>query len=197
MKIVFYDQIDCNSMLYNDLVKLLACCDTEFVPPLSSREGTRQKVFRENTEMSLSIVPTEYVNALMQQKSILALSDDHLVGFMSFIFDFEDNELFEPIYNKSGCNNYISTICIDPSYRKQGIASMLYSYIENDLPDPAKSCYVSTRTWSTNTGHLELLKKRGYTLTHTILRNRAHDGVEIDTVYYCKELKQIGGRING
>lgn len=51
--------------------------------------------------------------------------------------------------------------------------------------------YVSTRTWSTNISHINLLKKRNYENTYTIRNDRIlEDGTKVDTVYFGKNLRR-------
>ena len=109
---------------------------------------------------------------------------------MSFIYNYERNEFFNK--NKiDDINNYISTICVRKEFRRKGITEQMYWYIENSLPKDMSSQYVSTRTWSTNISHINLLKKRNYEITHTIRNDRIlKDGTKVDTVYFGKNLRR-------
>ena len=188
MEITYYDSLEDFPSFQNDLMKLLITCDEEFIPALSSRIGTLQKGFRFEIYIGNDRIPQEYFNALLKQKFILILNNNRIIGFMSFVHGFYDNEFFSPVFSADGINNYVSTICVDPDFRNKGLANNLYSYIEGNLPDNVKSSYISTRTWSTNTGHINLLIKRNFTLTHTLYRDRIENGKEIDSVYYCKKI---------
>jgi hypothetical protein len=109
--------------------------------------------------------------------------DGNIAGFMSFIHNYRD-KVFDS-YN-IGTNNYISTLCVDLKYRHQGLANLLYSYIENDLPIEIRSSFTSTRTWSSNSSHLSLLNKRNYVLVKRVINDREYHGKVADTVYLAK-----------
>lgn len=172
----------------NNILDILVECDKEFVPPLSSRNSTRQVDFNFKGIYDTDKKPIEYLKKITEQHNILVIQDGAVIAFMSYIYDYDRNEFFNK-KNIDDINNYISTICVRKEFRSKGIAEKMYEYIENALPKDISSQYVSTRTWSTNISHINLLKKRNYENTHTIKNDRIlEDGTKVDTVYFCKKL---------
>lgn len=109
---------------------------------------------------------------------------------MSFIYNYDRNELFNK-NNIDDINNYISTICVKKEFRRKGITGKMYEYIENVLPKDTASQYVSTRTWSTNIAHINLLKKRNYDNTYIMKNDRTlEDGTKVDTLYFGKNVRR-------
>ena len=172
----------------NDILDILTECDKEFIPSLSSRSSTEQTDFITIENKNINNKPLKYLNKVVEQNNILVIDNGTIIAFMSFIHNYKseffNNDNFQDI------NNYISTICVRKNFRNQGIAEILYEYIENNLPKDIKSQYVSTRTWSTNIPHISLLKKRNYEITHISKDDRAlPNGDKIDTFYFGKRLR--------
>lgn len=179
--------IKCKNYM-NNILDVLIECDKEFVPPLSSRNSTKQADFNFIGIYDTDNKPMEYFKKITEQHNILAIEDGIVIAFMSFIYNYDRNELFNK-NNINDINNYISTICVRKEFRRKGITEKMYEYIENDLPNDIASQYVSTRTWSTNISHINLLKKRNYENTYTIKNDRIlDDGAKVDTVYFCKNV---------
>lgn len=189
IKFEFLDQIDLNTDVAKSVYNLLIECDKEFVPPLSTRNTTTQVNFNLGCLLS-DLCPYEYWINILKQQNILAIVDDFIVGIMSFRFNYKFDEAFDINIPKDALNNYVSTICVNKDYRKYGIAGKLYNYIENNLPNKYKSDYVSTRTWSTNKSHINLLYKYSYSLAYTIANDREYDGTKLDTLYFLKHLEK-------
>lgn len=162
-----------------EIKRLLVTADEEFIPPLSGRDGTTQTTGLDDVaDISDGVGEAieEYYRQCIDQQFILAHEGDHLAGFLSFRHDYRADALGE--YTPA---NYISTIIVDPQDRRQGIARRMYETLLRDLPDDVRLPYVTTRTWSTNEGHLQLLDELGFENIHTIPDDR---GEGIDTVYY-------------
>lgn len=163
---------------HDDIVRLLVMTDKEFVPPLSARSDTTQTDFHamaaaQGEKCSISL----YFKALLRQGFILAIADDKVVGFLSYIKDYVIlNEIEVPEKNA-----YVSTICVDPGYRRRGITNHFYELLEAN-PD---NQLVYTRTWSQNDSHLGLLRRRNYECILEVADDRASG---ISTVYYAKRL---------
>ncbi len=122
--------------------ELVKEADTEFVPALSSRGSTTQKIMAGTAENS---EPTDYYNCLLNQSFILATEGDKVVGFLSYIPDYNlDNDI------KLLCD-YISTIIIKKEHRRNGYTTQMYKA----LMEHRKGKTIATRTWSQNTtfGH--------------------------------------------
>jgi len=163
---------------YDEIICLLILTDNEFIPPLSSRRNTTQEIFHfDEDKKSKSI--SNYFQALKKQKFILASIDSKIIGFLSYI----KNHIITDV-NVLSNNAYVSTICIDPEYRRRGITNCFYEKLEIDINNQL----VYTRTWSQNISHINLLIKRNYKLIHEIINDRASG---INTVYYAKTLDGI------
>ena len=142
----------------DDILDILVECDTEFVPILSSRTTTKQTDFNSIEIYDTNTKPTEYFINITKQHNILAIQDNKVIAFMSFIYNYDRNEFFNK-KDIDDVNNYITSICVKKDFRRQGIAEKLYDFVENSLPNDISSQYISTRTWSTNIAHLSILKK--------------------------------------
>lgn len=153
---------------------LLKEADQEFIPPLSSRTSTDQKDLLPG-KLKKSEGPVQYFEVLKDQQFILALKDDEVVGFLSYMSDYKLEVLNScdtlPVY-------YISTIIVRPDWRNKGLTKKMYK----ELLQNSRGI-VATRTWSTNHAHIHILKELGFTLFSKIADDR---GKGIDTVYYLK-----------
>lgn len=147
--------------------------DNEFIPPLSARNSTIQKNFQINYASFNE--PVAYFNIMKSQKNIIALQRKKAVAIMSFIPDYSIS-----IPGAVLRGNYVSTVITEKFVRGQGLAEALYKKII-ELKSPS----VITRTWSTNTAHIHILKKLGFNNCYTIPNDR---GNGIDTVYYERKL---------
>ena len=190
IKFEFWDQIDLSTEIAKSIYDLLVTCDKEFVPPLSTRNTTTQIGF-DSTCIVSDKQPYQYWTNILNQKNILAIVGDNVVGIMSFKYNYKLSGHFDTDIQKDAINNYVSTICINKNYRGNGIAGKLYDYIENNLPKKYKSDYVSTRTWSTNINHINLLYKYSYKLIYTIENDRECDGNKLDTLYFIKHIESL------
>jgi len=163
----------------NKIKYLLELVDEEFIPPLSSREGTTQtKLSSYNKKIELD----SYFKSMMNQVNIVMTLDDNLLGFVSF----RDNHTVDLLEKYSPCN-YLSTIAVNREFRGEKIASNLYDFMIHEVTKKYPSKYLLTRTWSTNYKHINLLNKLGFELVKSI-KNQRGDG--IDTVYYALKLDQ-------
>jgi ribosomal protein S18 acetylase RimI-like enzyme len=165
---------------HEGLKEILTMTDDEFVPPLSARVSTTQECLRDIATNQGENPMSAYFQVLSKQSFIIAVSDDAIVGFLSYLKNKSFNGV--PIADE---NIYVSTICVHPEYRRSGLASRFYDEVEKNKEYPV----IYTRTWSKNQSHIHLLEKRGYKMLQRIADDR---GVGIDTIYYAKE-----GRDNG
>lgn len=154
-----------------DIWALLVAADAEFVPPLSSRTQTTQTALS-GGEAGAS--PRQYFLGLLQQSFLLTEENGRVVGFLSF----------RPAYRfeKNGMDfvcNYISTIIVAKSHRKQGLTSKMYG----KLFEISGKTPIVTRTWSENAAHIALLHKLQF---REILRIPDDRGPGIDTVYFLR-----------
>ncbi|MCR5320227.1 MAG: GNAT family N-acetyltransferase [Lachnospiraceae bacterium] len=154
--------------------RILYKADGEFVPALSSRNGTTQKNLSGGATATAD--PVEYFEVMRQQAFVLALEGEKVVGFLSFI----PHHRIEMAGEKVVCA-YVSTIVVDPAYRGKGLTEGMYEKLFDEIED---NC-VATRTWSKNHAHIHILEKEHFRLADTLKDDR---GLGIDTVYYVKEL---------
>lgn len=186
IELKFEEEIDINTVLAKSIYDILVSCDNEFVPPLSTRNATTQTDF--NSIVSCEI-PYQYWINILKQKNILAYVDDCLAGFMSFKCNYDIGNWFNVKIGKNIINNYISTVCIYKDYRRLGLAKKMYNYIENNLPNKYRSNYISTRTWSTNINHINLLYQCNFLLVNTIPDDREYNDLKFDTLYFGKKIE--------
>lgn len=187
MNILYIGEIDETDVYNYGLVNLLLTTDQEFFPPLSYRNSTRDQIFDDTKTINHSSDIEPYISAIRKQKNILALEDNQVCGFLSFIHDYRD----ETLGSEYAVNNYVSTICVNPQHRRLGIANLLYRYLEKSLPDSIKSKYITTRTWKDNFRHINLLTQRNYCLVHRIANHRKYNDIITDTVYFAKSLNYL------
>ena len=166
----------------DEIRRLLAAADDEFVPPLSAREGTTQT---EGLSEQRNDVLDEYYEQCIDQSFILAYEADTVYGFLSFKrgYDIEEFGQYTP-------STYVSTVIVDPDTRREGYARAMYEELLTNTPEEIRDPYVTTRTWSTNDRHLNLLDDLGFELLERVEDDRG-DG--IDTVYYGIEVEQFDG----
>ena len=158
------------------LWQLLVAADNEFVPSLSSRGDTTTKRLVTDTSSSRD-GPRRYFNDTLSQWIIFGLTNQRVVGMMSFIPHYNADILG----NWSPCS-YLSTLIVDKSYRRRGVARHLYGFLiehSRKIGDVA----VGTRTWSTNVGHLAILDDLGFIPAKTIPDHRAPG---VDTIYFAR-----------
>ena len=172
MVIEFYDKLDKEKYI-NNIRQLLEKCDKEFVPPLSVRQSTTQTSLKDLNTNSNSI--EDYLKNIKDQDIIVALDNDIVVGFMTY----KKNYTCEHISTNYSINIYITTILVDPEFRKRGITKEFYRLLLDRYGDR----YIFTRTWSTNIPHINLLTSLNF-YEHCVLENdRGHN---IDTIYFCR-----------
>jgi len=162
----------------NSIFDILRLCDKEFFPPLSQRTGTMQTDFAKKSEAAGL---EAYFDEILKQRAILAQDDGgKIIGFLSFRLNPET-----PILAQYFPIAHITTICVSPTGRGQGIGRSFYDFLFRWCEQHGVRT-ISTRTWSTNAGHLSLLRKLEFETIHTIANDR---GEGVDTLYYLKELK--------
>jgi len=167
----------CTEDIYEQLKELLFRVDDEFVPSLSSREGTTQKYLHSGNKKNEI---KSYYQEMRIQHNIVCTSNNKLLGFISFI----SNHEIDILENYTPCN-YLSTIAVDPNYRGRKIASKLYQFFIDKSTIIFKANYLVTRTWSTNKEHINLLHKLGFKLAKIVPNAR---GEGIDTIYFSLDL---------
>ena len=156
--------------------ELLKKCDQEFVPPLSQRTSTTQRVLGDSASDERG-EPRSYFRQLCGQSAILAVEQGRVLGFMSY----RERHVCEDVQDLV-ITIYVTTIIVDPPHRGQKLTQRMYQKLldiaqRRDLP-------VSTRTWSTNDAHIKVLSRLGF---YELLRIRDGRGQGIDTVYFRKD----------
>lgn len=168
MKYLYTKKI--NKKQEEQIFNILCEADKEFIPHLSNRTSTYQNNLLFNLEDEK--LPYSYFDKIKMQSALMAVQNDDIVGFMSFVEEYEI-ELGGKRYDTL----YLSTLIVKKEYRKQGISFNLYKNLMDTFSDKS----IITRTWSTNESHLKLLDKLGFELLECIENDR---GIGIDTVYY-------------
>ena len=158
----------------NEVWELLKAYDREFIPPLSARNSAFKKIPSGILELNEE-GPVVYFNEILNYKFVLALLDEKVVGFMTYI----PNHTVEIEGKESFVAEYVSTAIVCPECRGQGAMKRFYQTIIDE--NPGKN--VATRTWSGNAAHLNVLAKHGFELYATLKDDR---GPGIDTVYYIR-----------
>ena len=158
----------------NDILEIMQICDSDFVPPLSSRSSTTQSNLKSVGFDQNGIL--NYYTEMEKQDVLAAIDDDGaLVGFVSYKRDY-----ISEVVTKTP-NIYLSTLMLHPASRGKRLTNRMYDYLFNKLyPD----CSIFTRTWSTNDAHIKILSNFGISEFYRIKDDRG-DG--IDTIYFTKK----------
>ncbi|MEM7785074.1 MAG: GNAT family N-acetyltransferase [Planctomycetota bacterium] len=173
-----------DSKVSESVALILHQCSSEFIPPLTNRSSTTQKQWSlEEHSVTLNSggsFPQSYFDKLRTQGLVTAWIENRIVGFLSFQSQFCDDNLtpFCPAI-------YVTTVCIEPDFRGRGICSKIYDWLLNHIRKNFNTRYLSTRTWSTNTGHIRILQNQGFQECRRLLNDR---GAGIDTVYFIRHL---------
>jgi len=180
----------------NAIGGLIFEANEEFVPPLTYRKGSAGHSSVSNQKNLRLWGLNDYTATMLTQKNIVAYdSKEEIVAFMSFRHDYEKRDyLLHPKVGlvKDDKVNYVTTLIVGENGRRKGIASLLYNYIEDKLPESVHANVIATRTWhssnDSNIAHISLLIKREYNLTCTLHEEREFNGKRYDTVYYAKRV---------
>lgn len=63
---------------------------------------------------------------------------------------------------------YLTTLCVWPDYRGQGISEVMYAEAEKDIAAKFPGSRITLRTWSTNGAQEHILDKLGYGLVRRL-----------------------------
>lgn len=154
---------------------ILSCVDEEFVPPLTGE--FRENITRTDEEGGQTDIEG-YVQRCLERPLIGAILDGRLVGLLSF--EHIDNA---PPIEPYTPTNHVEIIAVHPEYRGQGLATEMYNYVIEELPSELSRPHISTKTWDSNTRHIEILDRFGFKLVH---REPDDRGPGVDTVYYAR-----------
>ena len=160
-----------------EIRQLLELCDQDFVPPLSHRNSTSQTNWAETEEKTDGIA--EYLENICSQHVVLWKEEGVVRAFMTWKdhFNCENLEAYP-----DSC--YLTTLCVWPDYRGQGISEVMYAEAEKDIAAKFPGSRITLRTWSTNGAQEHILDKLGYSLVRRLKDDR---GEGIDTVYFVKK----------
>ena len=89
----------------DDVWELLCASDKEFIPPLSERNSTTQQTFTGVKAENSGLL--EYFQHMLEQEFILAIENDKVIGFISFIPDHNLN-----VEGKEYKCDYVSTLVV-------------------------------------------------------------------------------------
>lgn len=167
------DLIDQDPKAKAGIWKILCDVDEEFVPPLSSRGGPKDKSF--DARGPLEPHPHEYFQRMKLQPSYFVEYESEMVAFLAYVKDYNVPEIDYCV------SRYVSTIGVSQDFRRKGLARKLYENLIEDVKSECSSNKIVTRTWSSNTGHINLLKDLGFELVATKKSARSQN---IDTVIY-------------
>ncbi|MBQ5777912.1 MAG: hypothetical protein IIV97_03730 [Oscillospiraceae bacterium] len=158
-----------------DIEAIMSLCDSDFVPPLSSRRGTTQSDLSGKASPGSGI--GAYCDEMMKQEVLAAVSESRILGFVSY----RENMVSGDIGEDTLPNIYISTLLLHPDSRGMHLTARMYDHIFNTLY-PERSIF--TRTWSTNLAHIKILAGFDFCEMKRIKNDR---GEGIDTVYFKLE----------
>ena len=140
--------------------------------------GTANFVNPKTTEQIVDGI-AEYLENICSQHVVLWKEEGVVRAFMTWKdhFNCENLEAYP-----DSC--YLTTLCVWPDYRGQGISEVMYAEAEKDIAAKFPGSRITLRTWSTNGAQEHILDKLGYSLVRRLKDDR---GAGIDTVYFVKK----------
>jgi|AntRauMinimDraft_4_1070384.scaffolds.fasta_scaffold00592_2 Acetyltransferases len=157
--------------------RLLSAADEAFVPPLT--DDTRATISRPGDGTGPTSIE-EYVGACLDRPLLGAFDEGRLVGFASLEPQADNGPLAD--YTPT---THVSVLVVDEAYRGEGIATRFYKHLLDTPPTELPQSAISTKTWSTNRGHISILDSLGFDCVHRVDDDRAPG---VDTVYYARRL---------
>lgn len=172
MRFVYQPHLIENSLWGMETLQILSRTEAEFIPPLHARNSTTQKdlskVVFSDDEKAANV--QAYFQSMLSQQFILALEEEHVVGFLSF--------------RKNDGVYYVSTIAVEPQRRNRGIARGLYEELFQSI---GLGETYTTRTWESNQFHGRLLDSLGFKVYMEKDEGRTDsDGRRLLSLYYIK-----------
>lgn len=146
---------------------LVEQCGDEFCPPLSVRRSVRQKGATKRRRQAT------YLDSLLGQDFVFAKGAGSIIGFLSYWLA-EDGSY------------HVSTIIVDPAYRKHGVGGALLDALMGKTSRP-----LALHTWRGNTSMVRLVESRGFILSRV---ENEHQGDESVPSLYYKWEKGYGKR---
>lgn len=146
---------------------LLIDADTEFVPPLCWRADTL--TLRTTAKRSPTADP--YLRAMTNERWLLAGAPAEIVGLLSFRSD--------------RVTAHVTTLIVSRRWRRRGVARRLYNMLFERGVESGWEL-ITTRTWSTNYSHLNLLQGLCFRRTESVHEERA---AGVHTYAFAHELE--------
>lgn len=156
--------------------RLLVEVDPEFVPGLSSRLDTCSTAPTSDSSISA------YFRAMLSESWILARWNGSIVGIASFVSEYD-----RPPIRAWSPTVHVTTLAVDAAHRRRGLAWAMYAELKR-AASASGLRYLTTRTWSTNSSHLELLERLGFEEVVRVGDDRASG---IDTMYLALPVVSI------
>lgn len=196
----YVPKVDVERNIVASLRDLIWQGNNDFIPPLSYRKGSAgynsvaSSVNLESGNIGRGGIE-DYIETMFAQKNILVYKTGDagkisVVAFMSFRHDYDVNTYIPQVAISGDIINYITTFITREDYRRKGLLTRMYDYIETTLPESVHGNIVATRTWHTNISHLKMLEKRDYVWTTTLHNERVFNDKMYDTVYYAKRVSR-------
>jgi ribosomal protein S18 acetylase RimI-like enzyme len=151
------------------VLRFIELVDGDFYPPLSQRGDGG---IYERVRTSLATSSDNYVVAQMTEPE----PPDHLQGFIAmagYTLKWQQKD-----------DAYINFLATHPSYRKSGIAELIYRWLEEILVEKGVN-RVYLCTWSGNRAAIRFYEKLGFIVYSIVLNDR---GNGINTLNYRKRL---------
>lgn len=166
-----------SSAVQDGVRDLLLEVDSEFVPPLSTRADTLALHSPSGCAMKGR---GRYLDALRRESWLAALAGDEVVGLLTFLDAHDDPRLaaWSP-------SLYATTVAVAARVRRKGVARQLYDALEATARQRAVP-YLTTRTWTTNSGHLGFLHSRGFQRVAQLPNDRS---TGVGTVYLAYQVR--------
>lgn len=167
--------------------RLLCHANYEFIPPLSARDGPGDIELDSGGAAKGAQKPTSYFQEICQQKTLLILRREKVVGFLSY----KENYVVPELGRTAGA--YVSTLIVNRRARGRGASEFAYSALMDRVRKTSTlRKTVVTRTWSTNGSHITILERIGFRLLRVI---RAGRGKEIDTVVFGRSVRRARAQV--
>ena len=106
-----------------EIWELLMACDQDFVPPLSKRTSSAQKMWGVDTDFSKSEGPKAYFEGNDTSAICNSQRKGKIIGFVTF--KIKDMSVEVP---GNLAANYITTLCIDPAHLAESILQNIYMF---------------------------------------------------------------------
>lgn len=179
-KVLLVQGHEADAVVRRGVRELLAVVDDEFVPPLSRRTDT---ISTEAVARPSDSAPVAYLETMLEESWLIAVDGDDVCGLLSFRTGHGGAGL-------PGCSPslYATTVAVAPAVRRARVGTALYDALERRARE-LRVPYLTTRTWTTNTSHLDLLRARGF---WSVAELPDHRDSGVGTVYLAYAVASVG-----